>query len=127
VLSEMRRTVNQLSAEGYDFELIRETRRQPDVVELIHRTYKKTGEILDEVEAMRLVESELVNEALKLAKLKKVQGKLTPTVPLEQQPKQTTEKSPGSAMRTLTNRDSSVRQLSRRQRAIAAALGQPTR
>ena len=126
VLAEMRRTINNLASQGDDFELVRETRSQPEVLDLIHRTWKQTGEIMDEAEAMRLVEDDLINQSLKIAKLKKVQGKLTPEVPLEQQPKSAVTQ-PQTSMRTLTNKDSGVRQMSRRQRAIAAALGQNVR
>lgn len=114
VLNEMRRTVNQLASAGDNFEMIRETQSQSDVIDLIYRTYKETGEVLDEAEAMRLVEDELVNESLKIARLKKVQGKLTPA-PLQQQPQ--------TGMRTLTNKDSAKPMMDRRQRAIMAAQG----
>jgi hypothetical protein len=116
VLAEMRRDVDRLSQEGDDYEMVRETRSQPDVVELIHRTWKETGEVLDVSEAMRLVEEDLINESLKIAKIKKVQSKLMPaTAPAQQQqPK---------AMKTLTNRDTAIPPLSRRARAIAAFNG----
>lgn len=113
VLGEMRRNVNQLCQEGDDFEMIRETRSQPEVMDLIYKTWKRDGEILDEVEAMKLIEEDLVNESLKIARLKKVQGKLTPQPQLQQQPE----------MRTLTNKDSASLAMSRRQRAILAAQG----
>lgn len=115
VLAEMRRNVNQLASQGDDFEMIRETQSESDVIDLIHRTYKKTGEILDESEAMTLVEEYLINESLKLARLKKVQGKLTPEVPLQPQPP--------TGMRTLTNKDSAKPTMDRRQRAIMAMQG----
>lgn len=115
VLAEMRRNVDRLSAQGDDYELIRETGSQQDVLDLIHKTWKESGEVMDEAEAMKLIEEELVTESLKIAKFKKVQGKLTPTAPLQQQPQH--------AMRTLTNKDSASPAMSRRQRAIQAALG----
>lgn len=116
VLTEIRRTVNQM-AQLEPYELIRETKSESEVVDLIHRTYKKTGEVLSEDEAMNLVEAELEEEALKIARLKKVQGKLTPPeAPLQPQPTQ--------GIKTLTNKDSARPVTSRRQRAIAAMLGQ---
>lgn len=119
VLAEMRRTVNQLSSQGDDFEIIRETRSQPDVMDLIYRTWKQSGEVMDEVEAMRLVENELIKDAERIARLKKVQGRLTPppTDPALQL------QQPTKGMRTLTNKDSATPSMSRRQRAILAAQG----
>lgn len=116
VIREISRNVTQL-AQGDDWEFIRETQSQPDVVELIRRTYKESGELLDELEAMKLVEEHLVNEYHKLAKLKKVQSKLTaPPAPLQQQPQ--------TGMRTLTNKDSAKPVIDRRQRAMLAFTGQ---
>lgn len=116
-LNEMRKEADMLAREGDTYELIRETGSAPKVIELIERTFDKSGEILDVAYAMQLVEDELLNENLKFAKLKKVQGKLTPEPPAQtlqtQQPQ----------MRTLTNRDSATTQLSRRQRAMAAFAG----
>ncbi len=120
VLKEMRRNVDHLASQGEEFELIRAKRAEPDVIELIHRTWKQNGEILDEAEAMKLIEEELLNESLVLAKLKKVQGKLTPTEPLKLQEEMPVK----TGMKTLTNRDSAKPLMDRRQRAIAAALGQ---
>jgi len=117
VLSEIRRNVIAMSSQGDDFEMIRETKSQEDVVDLIHRTWKETGEVLDEQEAMRLVEEELLRDAAKFAQLKKVQGKLTP--PAAPAPAQ----APQSGITTLTNKHQASPQLSRRQRAIAAMQG----
>ena len=117
VLAEMRRNVDSMVATGDDFELIRAGGKQSDVVELIHRTWKKTGQVLDEAEAAKLVEDELLEEHLKSASLKKVQGRLTPP------PAEVTAPVP-QGMKTLTNRDQAKPLMNRRQRAIAAALGQ---
>lgn len=116
VLAEIRRNVNQM-AESDDYELIRGTNSQKDVVDLIHRTYKKTGEVMSETEAMKLIEDELIEDSLKVARFKKVQAKLTPEpAPLQQQPQ--------SGMKTLTNKDSARPVMGRRQRAILAMQGQ---
>lgn len=117
VLADMRRNVNQMASQGDDFEIIRETRSQPDVMDLIYRTWKQSGEVMDEVEAMRLVENELIKDAERIARLKKVQGRLTPPAPAPLQPQ------PKQGMRTLTNKDSATPSISRRQRAILAAQG----
>lgn len=116
VLTEISREIDSLVATGDDFETIRETRSQADVQELIHRTWKKTGEVLDTSEACKLVEEHLLTEVLKVAKLKKVQSRLTPAQ--EQQIKQQQRQ-----ITTLTNRDGSSPVLDKRARAMAAFYG----
>lgn len=117
VLSEMRKEATRLAAEGDTFELVRETGSIPQVMTLIERTYRETGEVLDVNEAMQLVEDELITESLKLAALKKVQGRLKPEAPQAPPPQQ-------RQMRTLTNRDTAVQPLSRKERALLAFTGQ---
>lgn len=118
VLAEMEREADGLIAQGDEFELVRETGSKDQAMELIKRTYKTTGEILDVSEALGLIENELITESLKLANLKKVQTKLTPTAPMQ------TQMAPSKQMRTLTSRDGSSVPLSAKQRAIAAFHGQ---
>lgn len=118
VLAEMRREAVLLAKSGDTYEMVRETNSVPDVIQLIHRTYKQTGEVLDVSEAMQLVEDELINESLKIAKIKKVQSKLSP----QPEPQQIQQQQPRQ-MRTLTNRDSARTPMSRRERAIAAMTG----
>lgn len=116
VLAEIQRDINQRALAGDDFEMIRVTGSQSQVKELIHRTFKETGEVLDTEEAMKLIEDELINETLKTASTSKVRSRLQPppTPPQQQQPKQ---------IRTLTNRDTAKPVMDRRSRALAAALG----
>lgn len=116
VLVEMRKEATKLAAEGETYELVRETGSIPQVMELIEKTYRKTGEVLDVSEAMQLVEDELIVESLKLANLKKVQGKLQPEPAPVPQPQQ--------RPRTLTNRDTAVQPMSRKERALLAFAGQ---
>jgi len=114
-LNAMKQEAVALSKEGDAFELVRETNSVPKVVDLIHRTWKETGEILDVEEAMSLVENHLVDEYSKVAKLNKVQSQFVqpaPTLPQKQQ------------ARTLTNRDTARGPLSRRERALMAFQGQ---
>ncbi len=117
VLAEMEKEATKLAAEGETFELVRETGSIPEVMKLIERTYRETGEVLDVSEAMQLVEDELITESLKLAALKKVQGRLQPEPAPAPQPQQ-------RQMRTLTNRDTAVAPLSRKERALLAFSGQ---
>lgn len=115
-LSEMRKEASLLSSGGEDFALVRETKSVPQVMKLIERTYRETGEVLDVREALQLVESELITEGLKLANYKKVQERLAPTQAL--QPPQLQRQ-----VRTLTNRDTASIPQDRKQRALAAFYG----
>ncbi len=117
VLAEMQREATSLAAEGDDFEMVRETRSIPDVMKLIERTYKETGEVLDVKEALQLVETELVNESLKIARLKKVQSQIAPPPAPPPPPNQHRQ------MRTLTNRDTASVPMTAKQRALAAFNG----
>lgn len=126
VLSQIRKDVDRLIATGDDYEMIREAGYGPKVVELIHRVWKKEGEIMTEQEAAGLIETELLEESLKFARIKKVQSQLNPTpAPIVQTQQPVTQDRPNSKiMRTLTNRDgSSAISLSKRERAIAAMEG----
>jgi hypothetical protein len=124
VLNEIKREIVQLvDAQPEQFEAIRAARAEETVKDLIHRTWKETGEVLDTTTAAELVENQLIDEALPFARIKKVQSRLTPAQ--EEQiaqtpipPKQNTK-----VMRTLTNRDNATPQIDRRARAIAAMQG----
>lgn len=119
VLAEMRREANQLVSQGDTFEMVRATGMTPKAIELIHRTYKQTGEIMDVSEALGLIEDDLINQNLKLAQLPKLQSRLVPAQP----PPQTQQPQRETGMRTLTNRDNARPVATdRRSRALAAAL-----
>lgn len=117
VLLEIQRDIDHKAASGDDFEMIRVTGKQSEVKELIHRTFKESGEILDTEEAMKLVEDELIRENLEIANTGKLRSRLTPPTPPQQQ-------QPQKQFRTLTNRDTAKPVMDRRSRAMAAALGQ---
>jgi hypothetical protein len=123
VLGEIKREALALTAQGEQYEAIREAKAQNTVVDLIHRTWKKTGEVLDVSEAAELVENQLIEEALPFARIKKVQSRLTPAQ--EQQAAQipAVPKPNTKVMRTLTNRDNASPIMDRRQRAIMAMNG----
>lgn len=124
VLAQMKRSVDQLTSQGEDFEAIRLAKAQDDVVELIHRTWQKTGEILDETEAASLVEKQLIEESLPFAKIKKVQLRLTPQQDMVQSEPIVEPKPNTRVMRTLTNRDvARPGPMDRRTRAIQAFNG----
>jgi hypothetical protein len=113
VLKQMLHNVQRLTFQSDDFKAIRASKNQQDVVDLIHRTWKQTGEVMDEMEAAKLVEAELREEYTTLKK--EMDGEPTPP-----QPQLRPNVQPA---RTLTNKDQATPPMSRRQRAIAAALG----
>lgn len=117
VLAAMRRDADQLVRAGDEYELVRETRSIPKVMDLIEKTYRSTGEVLDVSEALRLVEEELVKDAQRIIKSKKLQTQFAPV----QQPVASQQRAP--MMRTLTNRDTAQIPMSAKQRALAAFYG----
>lgn len=120
VITQLTREADSLIAQGDDFEMVRETGSKQDAITLIEKTFDQTGEVLDVSEALKLVEDELVEESLKIARIKKIQGRLTPPQEVTQ-PKQTNPNA--RVMRTLTNRDGASAPSSARERAIAAFHG----
>lgn len=120
VLAEMRRETDRLTASGEDFEMVRETRSQPKVVDLIHRTWKTTGEVMDVQEATQLIEEQLVEDYSKLANFGKIRSRLSPQ---EQTQDARVPQNRQTGIRTLTNRDTASRPLSARARAMAAFSG----
>lgn len=123
VLAQLQRDADHLISQGDDYEMIREAGYSEKVVELIHKTFKATGEYLDVKEAANLIENELLEDFLKFSKIKKVQSRMNPATPSQTQPVQT-DRGANRPMRTLTNRDgSSSATMSKRERAIAAMEG----
>lgn len=120
-LRMIRKDVDSLVSQGEDFETVREAGYAPKVVELIERWYNETGDVLDTSEAARMVENELLEEATRFARLKKVQSRLTPATPPQQPAQQQTGSKP--ILKTLTSRTGASAPLSARERAIAAFYG----
>lgn len=118
VLAEMRREADMLVRSGNEFELIREFRGVPSVMDLIERTYRKSGEVLGVQEACNLVENELFKDAQRIAKAQKLQSQQPNPVAQQMQTQQRQ-----TGMRTLTNRDTASVPMSAKQRAIAAFYG----
>jgi len=112
-LAQMRADAMALARQGDEFELVRETRRIPDVVRLIEKTYRQTGEVLDVREALQLVENELLKDAQKMASFNKLKGQFGQ----EQPPVQT------QPMRTLTSKHTAQPLIDRKARALAAFRG----
>ena len=119
VLNQIHQNVKHIASQGDDYKLIRETGSAKDVVELIRRTWKQTGEVLDEREAMGLIEKELREDWSRLEKVMKPEG--NPSVP---EASAVTPKSPARpVMQTLTNKDQARPILDRKTRAILAMQG----
>lgn len=120
VLTQLERDTKLLIKGNDDYELVRERGFEKEVVRLVEQTFNKTGEVLDIEDALKLVEDELLEESLKVARIKKVQSRL---VPAQQQPQQQNNNPNVRTMRTLTNRDGASVPSSARERAIAAFYG----
>lgn len=123
-VEQIRRDTKLLIETDAAFETIKETDSVEAVVKLIEETFKEEKVLLSVEEAAKEVEDYLVEESLKLARLKKVQAKLTPAQ-VEEQPKPTKTEKPSfttlthaqtASTKPLTNRD-------RRERAILAFQG----
>lgn len=121
-----RETLNLVKSNAEQYELISSTDSINDVVELIEQTWKEDQVLLTVEEAAAEVEKYLEEEALKLAKMKKIQSKLqapgTKTVTFKE-PGANTSKQP-QQMKTLTNAIGAQKPLSARERAILAMRGE---
>lgn len=115
VFDHMKRNVDKLTFSSNDYRLIRESKSQDDVMELIRREWKENNEVLDEDEACKRIEAVLREDAKRYAK---VMSELETPTPAAEQPALKQQ------VKTLTNKDSARPVMGRRQRAIAAALGQ---
>lgn len=121
-----RETTNLVKANAEQYELISSTDSISDVVDLIEQTWKEDQVLLTVAEAAAEVEKYLEEEALKLAKMKKIQSKLqipgTKTVTFKE-----SEANPSKQpqqMKTLTNAVGVQKPLTARERAILAMKGE---
>lgn len=103
-----------------NFEMIRETNSVDDVVELIEATFKEDGILMTVQEAAQAVEDHLLEEALKIARIKKLQSRLNPVK--AEAPK--SPETPQKSIKTLTNSVASQRTLTARERALLAFKGE---
>lgn len=117
VYDHIKRNIDSLTFSSDDYKFIREAKAQDEVLERIKKAWEEKQIVMDETEAMQIVENELREDARRFAKLIGEIDAPTPT-PAQPVPQQT------GAMKTITNKDSARPPMSRRQRAIAAALGQ---
>lgn len=121
-INQIKNEVNQLVTADPAFETIKETGSMSDVVELIERTFKEEGTLLTVEEAAQAVEDYLIEEALKLANIKKVQARLKPAT--QQIATPVTTKEQPAQMKTLTNSVGSTRPLTAKERALLAFKGE---
>jgi hypothetical protein len=121
---QIRSDVVRLVQQDPAFETIKETRSVGDVVELITKTFDEDGILLTVEEAAQQVEDYLIDEALKLSKLKKIQQRMQPA---STQPQKSTAQPQQQQMKTLTNSVGSNRPLSAKERALLAFEGKLTK
>lgn len=131
-MKQIKMDVRQLVSKDPSYETIKATNSIDDVADLIRQTYEKDGYIMSVEDAAQEVEDYLIEEALKLDKIQKIQQRRqqsqaqpsnAPTTvnvkqtqgPLNKQPQQ---------MKTLTNQIASSRPLSARERAILVFKGE---
>jgi hypothetical protein len=125
-VNQIRNEATQLVNADPSFETIKETGSVNDVVELIERTFKEEGTLLTVQQAAEAIEDFLIEEALKITKIKKIQSRLNPApTPVAKSPAPSAPKSEPEAqsMKTLTNSVTNTRPLSPRERAILAMTG----
>lgn len=127
-LRQIETDVHELVKVDPTYEMIKATRSQKDVVELIERTYQEEGRVMSVEEASSEVENYLVDEASKLARIEKIKKRLNPPAEtvkkVEANGQQTPQAKQSQPMKTLTNSGSATRKLSARERAMLAFKGE---
>lgn len=123
-LAQIRMDTKHLVSTDPSFEVIKATNSVNDVVDLIEKTFRDEGILLSVEEAAQEVEEFLTERAEKLAKLGKIQSRLTPK-PSQSEQKQvdTQDVKQPQQMKTLTNAVGTSRPMTARERAIAAFKG----
>ena len=107
------------------FDTVKNTNSVKQVVKLIERTFKDTGELLSVERAAELVEEELVEQGAQYAMLNKIQARLKSAAKSNNEKQQTSSpKQPQVGMKTLTNAVTNTRPLSARERALLAFKGE---
>lgn len=126
-VNQIRTDVKLLVDSDPQFETIKEMGAQESVVSLIEETFKETGRVLSNEEAMTQVENFLIAEGIRMANLNKIKAKLAPPQPdpvaVPTQPKQGQKTLSNSTLATTTK---PLSDKDRRLRAIAAFKGQLT-
>ncbi len=123
-IKQIRADATSLINSDPEFETVKAMNAVKDVVELIEKTYEKDGVVLSVEEATREVENYLVDEAMKITQIQKVQKRLAEskakTLKTDEKTQSVVQTQPA---KTLTNAISGTKKLSMRDRAIARANG----
>ncbi|MBK8455603.1 MAG: hypothetical protein IPL34_20195 [Thiofilum sp.] len=128
-LTQISNDVKNLVDTNEEYETIKAWGKHQDVVDLIEATYKQDGRLMTNEEAAKEVEEYLVEEAMRLTQLKKIQAKLAPAAPLNETAMKNVNPAQEITANTLTNRmgqETAARPLTareRRERAILAFQG----
>lgn len=123
-LNQIRNEAKQLVNADPAYETIKETNSHNDVVDLIERTFKEEGTLLTVEQAAQAVEEHLMEEALKIARIKKIQERLKPKEPAKQQASLPKQEQAPKELKTLTNSVGSTRPLTAKERALLAFKGE---
>ncbi len=124
-VNQIRAEVKQLVFTNEEFEACKATNSVDDVVELIEKTFKEEGYLMNVEDAAKQVEDYLAEEAYKLSQLKKIQARLKPKGQEDPAAKEVST-DPKQPQKTLSNAMSGSRQLTARERALAAAQHGPS-
>lgn len=123
-IKQIKRDVTSLVQENPDtYEAISAHDAVEDVVALIEKVYQKDGIILSKEEAAKEVEEYLLEEALRISDLKKVQARRQALNASKKTAETKTQTQQQPQTKTLTNAVGSQRPLTARERAIAAMEG----
>jgi len=105
-VKQLTREVGMLVDGDEAYETIKATSNQEAVVALIEETYKEDGVLMTAEEAAKQIEEYLLEEAVKLSSLKKVQSRLKPAIEeasTEQAPQKQVPAQQQQQTKTLTN------------------------
>jgi hypothetical protein len=126
-LDTIRNKVSGLVEKNPEFEMIKALGQTEAVVALIEETFKAEGYVMTEEEAAKEVEEHLAEEALKMARLEKIQKRLAPAIPEQEKPQQPKQQQLTTLTHSLNSAPTGRRltEAQRRANAIAVAQGQP--
>lgn len=121
-IANITREVDKLVSSDANFETISATGSVKAVVDLIEKTYKEDGVVLDIEEAAQLVEDHLAEKYTKIASIKKIQQRMqaaqAANASKNTAPKQV--ETPKPPKQTLSNNMAASRPLTARERALLA-------
>lgn len=121
-IESIRQQAMELVETDPEFETIKSLEQAEQIVEHIVETNKTTGKVLTVAEAAKVIEERLIEEAIRVAKLQKVQARLAPK---PEEPAKVDPKSQSLASaKTLTNSVGVNRPLTAKERALLAFKGE---